>query len=125
MIHKSCTNKEAEPFYTEYKNQGIPLNPIPQKVSQEEIDHASSKHITIQTVPLCMIYPSQTHISISNRKENGETVKLSKSMRFFADGGSWNKVFNVVSMEKESKEKEKGEALVTPHNRSLFSLSAV
>jgi hypothetical protein len=90
-----------------------------------EIYNALLKEIKIQSVPLCMIYPSQTHIKHTQRKENGETVKLSKSMRFFADGGSWNKVFNVVSMDKESKEGEKGEAQVTPHNRTLFCLSTV
>ena len=125
MIHKSCTNKEGEPFYTEYKNQGIPLNPIPQKVSQEEIDNAEHNDIKIQTVPLYLISPSQTHISIKQKNSEGKTVKLSSSKRFFAEGCSWNTIFNVVSMNKTSKDGKEGEALITPHNRSLYSMSAV
>ena len=126
MINKSYTNEKGVPFYAEYTKQGIPLKPIPQHVSQDEIDNADTKDITITTVPLCLISPSQTHISISQMNKDGQTVKLSKSMRYFAAGGSWDKVFNVVSMKKKTQHgKEEGQALVTPHNRSLFALSTV
>lgn len=72
-----------------------------------------------------MIDPSQTHISISQLNKNKETVKLSKSMRFYAAGGSWGNIFNVVAMQKEDVHGEQGEVYLTPHNRTLFALSAV
>jgi len=125
MINKSYTNKKGVPFYAEYNDKGIPLKPIPQKVSPHEIANAEHNDIKIQTVPLYLISPSQTHISIKQKNSEGKTVKLSSSMRSFAEGGSWNAIFNVVSMKKTTKDGKKGEALITPHNRSLYSMSAV
>lgn len=104
MIHNYYTNQEGVPFLDEYKIQGLPLNPIKQTVPQKVRDHATEKGITLKHVPLYAILPSQTHISISQLDKAGTTVKLSKQMRFYADGGSWGNIFNVVAMKKESKD---------------------
>ena len=73
---------------------------MPQAVKE----HAQKKGLRVKRVPLYAICPSQTHISTSQLNDKKQTVKLSATMKYYAQGGAYNNVFNVVAMHKTSKD---------------------
>ena len=55
--------------------------PVNQEVPKEVFDHAKEhQNVSIKTVPLYCIIPSQTHVSITQLDRDKNTVKLSKQM---------------------------------------------
>ena len=69
-------------------------------------DEKTKKLYDIMEIPLYSINPSQTHISTTTMDPKGNTVPLSSMMKFYAEGGEYNKLFNVVKYNKRKINKD-------------------